>query len=946
MDGTNWFQGNVPTSVDEANFEASVGGGTVDMAGAKSVAEFAAAGDYTFDGSITAGNELSLADGVALEGGTVNPDNSISYQGDISFSNDTVNTNEFLEQSSPSNLTLTNVTMTVTMDAGVFGDVESSQISAGSIDLTGTLSGSGITTSGNGAGSISVFLSDAAISDSSVNATNGIEIGGTTSIDGTSLSATTQVSFNNAITMTGGSIKGTAVSFFTGTVASLTGTSVDTTSPPLSGNDTVTNSGILTLGSGTSVTTANFVSTYSLDVQAGASITSAAGVITLAGIKTIEGSVSGQTIALTDNGTTYPNNVSTATITGTVTGTADISSGKTAVTADSIVNINAGGRLISDGNMSFAEEAGIASTVTVKGGEVQATGTLAINGASLIVMDGADVSAATLTLMSTPTPEIVPVIVTVAGSDSIIRVTDNATLQDTQLTLATGGSMTVGGDLTISATMAPPDPMTAIATTIGGLLSVGGNISLGANAVVTVGPGGTLADGNGTISINAADGTPPSLSISGSGAVAVASTVTLGNGSLTVSDDGILAIAVLDGGTLAVGGTADGVGGNGSLTIASGGVVDVADVTIWKTGHVKLSDGELEADSVTIAGGDISGNGTVTDTITDDGSITASGGKLELTGAISGTGSMAIDDSSLLRLDSADDGVGVTFLSDGSAETLSLAELAGLTVSISGFASADLVTVDLLIGATASFSTTGDAATLTFTDGFENLGALVFAGSYTSSELLFDSSDGTVSARCYAAGTRIAVPGGERAVEDLTVGDTLLTLSGRPRRIKWIGRRAVDCRRHRNPISVHPIKVWAGAFGPALPRRDLFLSPDHAVFAEGVLIPVKHLVNGSTVSQVLVERVTYFHLELDSHDILLAEGLPAESYLDTGDRHAFAGGAATEIHPAWGSESRDVTLVMDALGYAPLQVAGPEVDRVKQMLSNRATQAARIRRHG
>ncbi len=79
-----------------------------------------------------------------------------------------------------------------------------------------------------------------------------------------------------------------------------------------------------------------------------------------------------------------------------------------------------------------------------------------------------------------------------------------------------------------------------------------------------------------------------------------------------------------------------------------------------------------------------------------------------------------------------------------------------------------------------------------------------------------------------------------------------------------------------------------GAFGDGLPIRDLILSPGHAVFVDGVLVPVGPLVNGATIVQEEVESVRYFHVELDAHDVILAEGLPCESYLDDANRETFA----------------------------------------------------------
>jgi hypothetical protein len=154
--------------------------------------------------------------------------------------------------------------------------------------------------------------------------------------------------------------------------------------------------------------------------------------------------------------------------------------------------------------------------------------------------------------------------------------------------------------------------------------------------------------------------------------------------------------------------------------------------------------------------------------------------------------------------------------------------------------------------------------------------------------------------------------------------------------VTWVGHRRVDCRRHPRPEEVWPVRVAAGAFGRGVPCRDLLLSPDHAVFAKGehgggVLIPVRHLVNGRTVRQEAVDSVTYFHVELAAHDVLLAEGLACESYLDTGNRAAFAnGGGGLTLHAefarrAWAEGA-----------CAPLVEAGAEVASVRARLMARA----------
>jgi hypothetical protein len=132
---------------------------------------------------------------------------------------------------------------------------------------------------------------------------------------------------------------------------------------------------------------------------------------------------------------------------------------------------------------------------------------------------------------------------------------------------------------------------------------------------------------------------------------------------------------------------------------------------------------------------------------------------------------------------------------------------------------------------------------------------------------------------------------GECAVEALRVGDLVPALAGgRLARIRWIGHRRVDCRRHPQPRAVWPVRVAAGAFAPGAPTRDLWLSPDHAIWHHGMLVPIRYLVNGASISQLAMDEVTYWHVELAAHDVLFAEGLAVESYLDTGNRSAFGNG--------------------------------------------------------
>lgn len=205
-------------------------------------------------------------------------------------------------------------------------------------------------------------------------------------------------------------------------------------------------------------------------------------------------------------------------------------------------------------------------------------------------------------------------------------------------------------------------------------------------------------------------------------------------------------------------------------------------------------------------------------------------------------------------------------------------------------------------------------------------------GSFGSVFVLNDTGQSAVSLACFVTGTRIATPSGPVAVEDLAVGGTVITQSGRAAPISWIGHRTVACVHHVDPRVASPIRVRAGAFAARLPERDLLLSPEHAIAIGGVLIPVGLLVNGSSIVRTMPDRVTYWHVELDRHDVLLAEGLPVESFLDTGNRSAFEnGGSGIQLHPNFAGWR------WEAAGCAPLVVTGPLLEAARKRLALRAS---------
>jgi hypothetical protein len=136
----------------------------------------------------------------------------------------------------------------------------------------------------------------------------------------------------------------------------------------------------------------------------------------------------------------------------------------------------------------------------------------------------------------------------------------------------------------------------------------------------------------------------------------------------------------------------------------------------------------------------------------------------------------------------------------------------------------------------------------------------------------------------------IATPGGSRAVEDLTRGDLVLAEDGRVVPVKWIGRQTVSTRF--NPAErLMPVRFAAGSLGNGLPHSDLTVTTDHGMLVEGVICHAGALVNGTTITRVplseLGKTYTVYHVETEEHEIILANGAPAETFIDNVSRRAF-----------------------------------------------------------
>ena len=144
-------------------------------------------------------------------------------------------------------------------------------------------------------------------------------------------------------------------------------------------------------------------------------------------------------------------------------------------------------------------------------------------------------------------------------------------------------------------------------------------------------------------------------------------------------------------------------------------------------------------------------------------------------------------------------------------------------------------------------------------------------------------------AHCFLRGTNILTLQGERLIEDLCIGDLVSTISGNPKPIKWIGRMRADREVLRDAARA-PVKIARGAFNGVLPHSDLYVSYRHRILINGLLIPAGDLINGNSITRAQStnsDSLEYFHIELERHDVVFANGAPAETLEGDASREDF-----------------------------------------------------------
>jgi hypothetical protein len=373
-----------------------------------------------------------------------------------------------------------------------------------------------------------------------------------------------------------------------------------------------------------------------------------------------------------------------------------------------------------------------------------------------------------------------------------------------------------------------------------------------------------------------------------------------------------------------------GIGGIGFTNVEAQSLVDA-------TGFLKIRTDSYTIDNAgTLAatgGGDLFLEGTIVNSAEIDADF---GSIVRLDGDVTGTGVLNISGGDMLAQGSVAAGQTVAFSGYLGSETLALGSPLAMSGTITNMSVND--TIDLENTAATTVDVVGSL--LTVKDGSVVVATLEVTDAFgLDFTLKTDNAGGTdiiASIACFTAGTDILTDTGERRVEALRPGDRLATTEGLAA-IAWVGETIIDLARHPRPDEAAPIRLRAGALAPGVPRRDLLLSPDHALLVDGLLVQAQALVNGATILREKAQGIVrYLHVELDRHRVLFAEGTPCESYLDTGNRAVFAGGAVRRLHPDLSSTPADALAVWAARGCATLALEGEALARIHATTAQRA----------
>ncbi|MCC6720465.1 MAG: Hint domain-containing protein [Acetobacteraceae bacterium] len=385
--------------------------------------------------------------------------------------------------------------------------------------------------------------------------------------------------------------------------------------------------------------------------------------------------------------------------------------------------------------------------------------------------------------------------------------------------------------------------------------------------------------------------------------------------------------------------TGFGAGAGGIATDGGGGGQGLGS-GIFLQGNQWITLSALPGGTLTVA--DVIADASAPGSLTNGGLIIAAGGTVALTAINSFAGGITLQDGAALRVaDPAAAGSGPIRFAEAARATLVIDTATAPTVTLQGLGDGTAITLRTIVPVTATAAML-PGNLLRVTDGVRSLDlrlAAEFDLAGRSIALLAAPGGGTLltlrppqatAVACFRHGTRIATPFGAVAVERLHPGAMVLTSALHPRRVRWIGRREVTAAEIAAAPELRPVLLRRNALRPGVPAHDLFVSPQHAMLAGGLLIPAAALVNGTTILRATPPGgLQYCHVELDDQALILAEGAAAETFLDHASRamfHNAASYAALDIDPA----IRPATLPITRLE------SGWRLEAIRRALAHRA----------
>ncbi|GCD74139.1 outer membrane protein [Acetobacter pasteurianus NBRC 3299] len=310
--------------------------------------------------------------------------------------------------------------------------------------------------------------------------------------------------------------------------------------------------------------------------------------------------------------------------------------------------------------------------------------------------------------------------------------------------------------------------------------------------------------------------------------------------------------------------------------------------------------------------GDTSNSNFHSPTMTVEGDVTITGdGYLYINSTVTNNASSFTVESTNFAVNGTLTGNTVTIANDG---TLSVGTLkapitfgaspsdssASNTLIVNNYASSGTLTINNLSprdqivfsnGETTSLSWSGNGNEIVDQNGTV-LANVTFADGYTKDDYSFNGD--TVTVTCFLAGSMIRTPEGEKAVEDIRLGDEVVTFDWQQNThvatpVVWAGKAHANVRADlADDEAGWPVRILENAIAPGVPYKDMLITAEHCLFFNGKLVPARMLVNGVSIFyDKSMTSYDYYHIETEQHSVITADGVQTESYLDTGNRSTF-----------------------------------------------------------